>query len=71
MRMKRLSFKQWYAIIVLVVFIIYGWLYLLENRYIKSSSAAIFDTWTCKYKNIDKNISQTVGHYDIFVSIVK
>ena len=47
--MKNLTFKQWYAIIVLVVFIIYGWLYLTENRYIEHrSSGAIIDTWTQK-----------------------
>ena len=45
----KMDFKKWYAIIVLVVFIAYGWLYLTENRYIEhQSSGAIIDTWTQK-----------------------
>ena len=46
--MKKLTFKQWYAIVVLVVFIIYGGLFLMENRYQKMDNA-IFDTWTWKF----------------------
>lgn len=42
--MKKMTFKQWYAVIVLVVFIIYGWLYLMENRY-KRYEHGFFDTW--------------------------
>jgi len=49
--MKRLTFKQWYAIIVLVVLIIYGGLFLMENRYISvGDMGAMFDTWTQTYK---------------------
>ena len=49
--MKKLTFKQWYAIIFLVVFIIYGWLFLMENRYRSvGDNGAMFDTWTWKYK---------------------
>ena len=52
--MKRLTFKQWYAVIFLVVFIIYGWLYLMENRYISvGTNGTMFDTWTWKYKLAD------------------
>ena len=52
--MKKLTFKQWYAIIFLVVFIIYGWLYLMENRYINIvGSPAMFDTWTSTLKGAD------------------
>ena len=44
--MNKLTFKQWYAIIFLIVFIIYGWLYLSENRYKNlGDSGAMFDTW--------------------------
>lgn len=49
--MKKWTFKQWYAIIVLVVFVIYGALYLMENRYSSVGDAgAMFDTWTWTYK---------------------
>ena len=49
--MKIWSFKQWYAIVFLVAFIIYGWLYLMENRYISVGDVgAMFDTWTQTYR---------------------
>lgn len=48
----KLSFKQWYAIIVLVVFIIYGWLYLTENRYLLNTNGDVYDTWKGTYKSI-------------------
>lgn len=47
--MKKLNFKQWYAIIFLVVFVVYGWLYLTENRYQNvqwGGNAGVLDTWT-------------------------
>lgn len=46
--MKKLTFKQWYAIVVLVVFIVYGGLYLIKNRYKDMGGRALFDTWTSK-----------------------
>lgn len=53
--MKKLTFKQWYAIAVLAVFIVYGWLYLMENRYVSvGGNGAMFDTWTWTYKTGDK-----------------
>ena len=52
--MKRLTFKQWYAIAVLIVIIIFGWLYLNENRYMEhQASGAIIDTWTQKVVPIE------------------
>jgi hypothetical protein len=50
--MRKWTFKQWYAIAVLLVVIVYGWLYLTENRYILNTNGDVFDTWTKKYKPI-------------------
>lgn len=47
--MKKWTFKQWYAVIFLVVFIIYGWLYLTENRYLLNTNGDVFDTWERSY----------------------
>lgn len=53
--MNKLTFKQWYALIVLVVFIIYGWLYLMEHRYVPvGDNGAMFDTWKWEYVTADK-----------------
>lgn len=49
MNMK-IDFKKSYAIIVLVVFIIYGWLYLIEHRYVPiGDNGGMFDTWKWEY----------------------
>lgn len=51
--MKKLTFKQWIAVIVLAVLIIYGWLYLCECRYISvGDQGTMFDTWTQTFKPI-------------------
>ena len=53
----KLTFKQWYAIIVLIVVIIYGGLYLVENRYKSMETATagfILDTWTGKMVDLEK-----------------
>ncbi len=48
--MKRQTFNQWYAVIVLLVVIIYGWLYLMEHRYIPiGDNGGMFDTWKWVY----------------------
>jgi hypothetical protein len=48
--MKKLNFKQWYAIVFLIVFIVYGWLYLSENRYSRLDGGYFLDTWTFTVK---------------------
>lgn len=48
-----MSFRQWYAIVFLIVFIIYGWLYLMENRYQNvhwGEQGSVLDTWTQSLK---------------------
>ena len=45
--MKKWGFKQWYAVIFLAVFIIYGWLYLLNGRY-EAGQGCILDKWAGK-----------------------
>lgn len=56
-KMKKLTFKQLYAIIVLVVFVVYGWLYLNENRYKHlHDGGLVFDTWTHKCYMVEKFI---------------
>ena len=53
--MKNLTFKQCYAIIALIVFIIYGWIYLMEHRYIlMNDSGTMFDTWKWEYVSGEK-----------------
>lgn len=53
--MKKLTFKQWYAIIALVVFIIYGFIYLMEHRYLPIGTVGtMFDTWKWEYVTGDK-----------------
>lgn len=48
--MKKLTFKQWYSIIVLLVAIVYGWLYLMEHRYVPIGyDGGMFDTWKWEY----------------------
>ena len=51
--MKKLTFKQWYAIIFLAVFVVYGWIYLMEHRY-QRYEGAFFDTWSQKIILPDK-----------------
>lgn len=46
--MKKLTFKQWYAIVILAVFIIYVWIYLMEHRYVPVGNY-MFDTWKCEF----------------------
>ena len=47
--MKKISLNQCLAIIALVVFVVYGWLYLTENRYMEHhATGVIIDTWTQK-----------------------
>lgn len=51
-KMKKLTFKHWYAIIFLAVFAVYGWLYLKEHRYVVvGNQGYMFDTWVGKYKD--------------------
>ena len=58
MNMK-IDFKKSYAIIVLVVFIIYGWLYLCERRFISvGDTGTMFDTWTQTYKPVTNFIDE-------------
>jgi len=53
--MIKLTFKQWYMIVVLIIIIVYGGLYLLENRYIIiEGTTAIFDTWTSTIKGAEQ-----------------
>lgn len=48
--MKNLTFKHYYAIIALILFVIYGWIYLKEHRYIPlNDRGAMFDTWKSEY----------------------
>jgi hypothetical protein len=50
--MKKMTFWKWYAIVVLLVFIVYGWLYLTENRYMLNANGDVFDTWERLYTSI-------------------
>lgn len=53
--MKKLTFKQWYAIIVLVIAIIYGGLYLMEHRYYTvGDNGYFFDTWKWEITSPEK-----------------
>jgi len=57
--MKKLTFKRIYAIILLIVFIVYGWLYLKENRYKQiNDSYAMFDTWTSTFQSAENFLEE-------------
>lgn len=48
--MKRPTFKQCYAVIVLLAALAFGWLYLKEHRYINIGyNAILYDTWKQEY----------------------
>lgn len=48
--MKNQVFKQCYAILVLIAFVVLGWIYLKEHRYINAGSGYFVDTWTQECK---------------------
>lgn len=59
--MMKLSFKQWYAIIALVLAIIFGLFYIKENRYKSmdtTQGSFVLDTWTGKIVDIEKMLPE-------------
>ena len=57
-----MNFLKWYAVIVLLVVIIFGWLYLKENRYFMwGTNGYMFDTWDGKIKEPSQFIGDNLA----------